>query len=344
MRSQPLVLGSFLLLLSASVGAQIVAATPVAARPSVVVPDVVGSDEVLGAQVQAETGETLGSVEDVLVDSSGRLLAFAIKPAPALRADGQLTALPAETLLPASSSDAISPQRVLHVRREAAAQLRDAPGFARERWNEALTPEFVARMREHFAVKAGDAPAAERLSTLLGSDVVDSEEANVGRVNALAVDLGRRELAAAIVTPVEDLGSRDRLLPVPFSALRPAQARAESARSPSAAGLPPRRAMAVGMKLERLRSAPRFDRGDMQRLRSLLGASDMRSFYAESASRSAAPAQRGASQPQRPAGQRPAGQSAGGSKPAGAGRDGARPSTPKSNSGAARGSGSPRAR
>ena len=330
MRLQPLISGSMLLLLGTSVGAQ-TAATPVAPRANVVVSDVVMSDQLLGAPVQSETGEVLGSVEDALVDgASGRLLAIAVKPEASLRADGQLTAVPAEALMPATSSDATAPQRVLRLRRETAALLKDSPGFARERWNDALTPEWMARMREHFAVKSGDAPKPERLSSLVGNDVVDSDQAAVGRVNALALDLGRREVAAAIVTPVEELGSRDRLLPVPFTALRPAQARAESARTQAAAG-EQRPAMGVAMRLEALMNAPRFDRGDVPRLRAMLGANDMRNFYAQGAQpRAAGATQRGGAEPQRPATGR---------------SNGARPSTPpKSESGKARGSGSPRAR
>jgi sporulation protein YlmC with PRC-barrel domain len=310
------------------------AAMPVAPHASDVVPDVMVSDQLFGAPVQAETGEVLGSVEDAIVDSSsGRILALAVKPAPSLRNDGQLTAVPAEALAPAPPTDAASPQPVVHVRREAAAQLRDAPAFAREHWNDALTADWLAQLREHFAVKATEtaAPVPMRLSSLVGTDVVDSDQAAVGRVNALAVDLGRREISAAIVTPVEELGSRDRLLPVPFTALRPAQARAQAGRA--AAAQPAHPSLAMSVKLERLLQAPRFDRGDLPKLRAMLAGNDVRAFYAAGADQRANGTERGGTQPTRPA----AG-SAGKERP-----DGGRPSTPKSDSGAARGSGRPRA-
>jgi sporulation protein YlmC with PRC-barrel domain len=327
-----------LLILGATAAAQAPAAPapvmPTAPHASDAVPDVMVSDQLFGAPVQAETGETLGSVEDVMVDtSSGRILALAVKPAPALRNDGQLTAVPVEALAPATPTDAANPQPVVRVRREAAAQLRDAPAFAREQWNDALTADWLARLREHFAVKASEAtvPAPMRLSSLVGTDVVDPDQAAVGRVNALAVDLGRREISAAIVTPVEDLGSRDRLMPVPFSALRPVQARAQAARTAAAA--PPRPSLALGVKLERLLQAPRFNRGDLPRLRAMLAGNDVRAFYAAGAEPRTAGTERGGTQPTRPA----AG-STGKEHP-----EGGRPSTPKSDSGTARGSGRPRA-
>jgi sporulation protein YlmC with PRC-barrel domain len=344
MRTQSLLLGSLFLLVGASatsVAAQTAGLTPrptpLPARPATVVSDVIVSDQLLGAPIQDESGEALGTVEDALVDSSGALLAIAVRPAASVRADGQLTAVPVESLMPATSADAVSPRRVLRLRRETAAQLREAPAFARERWNEALSPEWLAGLREHFAVQAAGTATPERLSLLVGSDVVDSAAVAVGRVNALAVDLARREVAAAIVTPVEELGSRERLLPVPFTALRPAEARA--AASSTAAASSPRRSLVVGLSLERLLNAPRFDRGDLSRLRSMLAAKDMRAFYA------GVPDQRAAAATQRGGAERGGRSSAEPQRPAGNRAGGTRPSTPpRSESGAARGSGRPRAR
>lgn len=318
-----------------------VAAAQAAPRANDPAPDVAMSDQILGAPIQSEAGDVLGTVEDVLVDTgTGRMLAVAVAPAASVRADGQLTAVPVEALGDDTAADATAAHRTLHVRRELAGRLSDAPSIARERWNEALDPQWLARLRQHFGVQASDAatPAPERLSALLGSNVVDSSQAAVGRVNAMAVDLARREVTAAIIAPVEELGSRDRMLPVPLGALRAALAPAAPAQPGVRAAAAPadgQRSFSMGLSLDRLLTAPRFDRGDLPRLRALLATKDLREFYAAGAAerRPGTDPQRPATAPQRPA--------TAPQRPGNPRSNSAQPDRSKPASGAARGGGSP---
>jgi len=249
--------------------------------------DFVVSDALLGAPVQSDTGATLGTVDDVVVDAaSGRLLSVVLSPAPSLRADGQLVAVPSEVVQLVPAADATAAPRNVRLLGVTEDKLRAAPGFARERWPEASDRSWLARMRTHFG---GSAPADEaslqpgRLSTLAGREVEDSQRGAVGRVAEVAVDLREREVALALVDTGSDLGPVDRQMAVPYAALRPADASAPAAAAPDRAEA--RRAFALGLSRERLVGAPRVDRGDLPRVFAMARSGEANTFFGVQARR-----------------------------------------------------------
>jgi sporulation protein YlmC with PRC-barrel domain len=243
--------------------------------------DFVVSDALLGAPVQSEAGATVGTVDDVVVDAaSGRLLSVVLSPASSLRADGQLVAVPSETLELAPATDASATPRAVRLRGVTEDQVRGAPGFAPDRWPDAADRSWLARMRTHFG---GSAPAdeaslqPERLSTLAGREVEDSQSAAVGHVAEVAVNLRQREVALALVDTASDLGPADRQMAVPYAALRQAEANDPAAAAPGRAAA--RRAFAVGLPRERLAGAPRVDRGDLPRLFALARSGEANTYF-----------------------------------------------------------------
>jgi sporulation protein YlmC with PRC-barrel domain len=243
--------------------------------------DFVVSDALLGAPVQSDAGATVGTVDDVVVDAAtGRLLSIVLAPAPSLRADGQLVAVPSDAVQLAPTDDASATPRAVRLRGLTEDQLRAAPGFARERWPDAADRSWLARMRTHFGGSAPPDEASlqpERLSTLAGREVEDSQRAAVGRVAEVAVDLREREVALALVDTASDLGPADLQMVVPYAALRQAEAGAPPAAAPDKAAA--RRAFALGLSRERLAGAPRVDRGDLPRVFALARSGEANTFF-----------------------------------------------------------------
>jgi sporulation protein YlmC with PRC-barrel domain len=294
--------------------------------------DLVTSDALLGSPVQSQTGETLGTVDDVFVDgTSGRLLSVVLSPSTSVRADGQLIALPAEAVDfapgPKVVGDDVAVQtagpRALRLNGISDEQLASAPAFSRERWPDRADSSWLPRMRAHFGSTNSTADAGaqpERLTALVGRNVQDDQQAEVGRVAGMAVDLREREVSMALVDTASDLGPDGRQMAVPYAALRNVPAVAAEPGQPSA-----RQAYALGLSRERLASAPRVDRGDLPRLRALARSGEANDFYGVQARRRAQAEQ----QPDRarPERERPE-------------RD--RPERPRGSQGGSRGGGGPR--
>ncbi|HEX5011683.1 MAG TPA: PRC-barrel domain-containing protein [Planctomycetota bacterium] len=322
MKARPLLLAAALACAGGFAVAQQEAA-PDAAAAAVPADDLVVSDALLGAPVQSDAGMTLGTVDDALVDAtSGRLLSVVLSPAPSLRADGQLVALPPESVELAPAADAAAGPRNVRLRGVTEDQLRAAPGFARDRWPDAADSSWLARMRAHFGGNApsdGASPQPERLSTLAGREVQDSQSAAVGRVAEVAVDLREREVALALVDTAPDLGPADRQMAVPYAALRATDA-GDAGRAAARDGAASRQAFALGLSRERLAGAPRVDRGDLPRLFALARSGEANTFFGVQA-------RHGARRAQPPVRARPE-------------RD--RPERPRGSQGGPRGGGGPR--
>ena len=314
-----LLLAAALASLGALAGAQ---DKPGAAPAAATADDFVVSDALLGAPVQSEAGATVGTVDDVVVDAaSGRLLSVVVSPAPSLRADGQLVAVPSDVVQLAPAADAAATPRAVRLRGLTEDQLRTAPGFARERWPDSADRSWLARMRTHFGGNAPPDEASlqpERLSTLAGRDVEDSQRAAVGRVAEVAVDLRQREVALALVDTSSDLGPADRQLAVPYAALRQAEPATPAASAPGQPAA--RRAFALGLSRERLSAAPRVDRGDLPRLFAMARSGEANTFFGVQA--------RGRAQAAQP--------------PARARPERGRPERPRGSQGGTRGGGGPR--
>jgi len=257
------------------------------------------SDALLGAPVVSESDVTLGTLDDLVVDrESGRLLAAVLAPAPSVRPDGQLVPVPADRLQVADAAGAPADQAPHRVRLLGidAARLRDAPAIDRSRWPDRTDRTWFDRMLGHFgATASGEPTRPERLSSLVGRGVEDAEHAPVGRVSNMAVDLGERELALALVDEVD---AGERVLAVPYGALRPAAPETGGPRTAAAAAAG--EDFALGMSRQRLAAAPRVDRADLQRLRALARSGEAHEFFGV---RRRADARPGREQPARPRGE-----------------------------------------
>lgn len=98
----------------------------------------------LGSKVENRRGESLGRIEDLVIDpDDGRVAAAIVSMGAFLGTGGKLTAIP----LPAFTRDEASGRFILDVDRET---LRRAPGFDPDDWPELLDRVWAADVQSHF--------------------------------------------------------------------------------------------------------------------------------------------------------------------------------------------------
>jgi sporulation protein YlmC with PRC-barrel domain len=202
-------------------------------------------NRIIGQNVRNANNDNIGEIKDVMVDlESGRLLYTVVSVGGFLGIGERLVAVPPETLRRSGNTFQMEADKE---------KLSNAPQFldSSDRANEMLSPTFVSSAYKYFGestwFEGGSSSAqfgsAFRASTLLGIDVKDTANQNLGEVDNLLIDLAAGRLAFIILNPDRSLNLRSERYALPPMALTPGADRST---------------LTLGIDRQRLTSAPGF--------------------------------------------------------------------------------------
>ena len=188
----------------------------------------VRASQFIGMEVKDAQGETLGQVNDLIIDPTGQTVHYAVLGFGGFLGLGErLFAYPVQAFRFGLEADTL----VLNVPRE---RLRDAPGFERNRWPDWGRRDEPYRAevdRYHGAQGQGTArPGGTtaqtatvgqpllRVSELLGQNVDDQRGARAGQIEDLVVNLDTARVRYAVLEMDRGWGGDERLVPLSLNA------------------------------------------------------------------------------------------------------------------------------
>ena len=115
-------------------------------------PRFLSASKLVGAEVRNPQDESLGTLKDVMIDTSSGKSAFGVLSfGGVLGLGNKLFAVPWDSF----SVDGEHERLLLDVPRD---RLKDAPGFDSDHWPDFADPAFNERMREHYPARKGASP------------------------------------------------------------------------------------------------------------------------------------------------------------------------------------------
>lgn len=176
------------------------------------------ASKLIGTDVRNPQDENLGKIEDLIVDTKGRVAHYAILSFGGILGIGdKLFAYPVEMLRRTADRDEL----VLDIDK---ARLEKAPGFESNNWPDWGTDSYRRGVDRYFGVdrgeKAGAQPSLMRASKLIGMDVEDNEKRNVGEVEDVIVNLSDGRVPIIVLDFDKAWSPDDKLLPISPTALR----------------------------------------------------------------------------------------------------------------------------
>jgi sporulation protein YlmC with PRC-barrel domain len=225
------------------------------------------ADRLIGREVRTSDDERVGRIDDLLVDlESGRLLYAVVSAGGFLRLGERLVAVP-----PGLFSQVTDRRVIIDANRE---QLTDAPQYSRDRdrQNDMRSVNFVRNVYRHFgqpmqwdtagqAARFGNVHSA---SDLTGMDVQNVQNANIGEISDLMIDMQAGRVLYVILQPDRELARRDSLFALPPNMFTPGTQRDY---------------VVADVDRERLAQAPRFERNNWDTIVSPAWASQVYQYY-----------------------------------------------------------------
>lgn len=178
------------------------------------------ASQILGKDVENARGEDLGEIRDVIVDISDQSVHYVVLEFGGFLGLGEkLFAYPME----AFDLSGDRGEMILNVPQE---KLENAPGFARDTWPNWTEASYSRQVDEYFGTTRANERAItqkgvhmRRVSELLGRDVSDRTGREIGEIQDLVIDIGKGEIAYAVLDFDTDWNVDDKLLPLPMTAL-----------------------------------------------------------------------------------------------------------------------------
>jgi sporulation protein YlmC with PRC-barrel domain len=226
--------------------------------------------DLVGLGVKNDADESLGKVEDVVVDlGQGKLRYAAIAFGGFLGMGDKLFAVPFETLRAARDRNSNAFHIVLHVNKEA---MKKAPGFDKNRWPNFGDANFTADVDRFYTQNTGHrtAPgtASFKSSNIVGMRVDNPQGEHLGRIESLVMDVKSGKIRYAALSFGGFLGMGDKLFAVPWSALK---IQYNTERSQNHAVL--------DINKTRLEKAPGFDKNHWPDFANVEWANNINSYY-----------------------------------------------------------------
>jgi sporulation protein YlmC with PRC-barrel domain len=206
------------------------------------------ASKLMGMNVRNEQGKDLGEINDLVVDVSGNRIHYAV-----LGHGGVLGVGEKEIAVPLSrfSKSRDGRDLVLNMNER---QLEDAPQLERSAdWNDPRTWDNVGQYYHRTlgmpATAAGGQSTARfhRASDVIGMDVVDASNDEVGEIEDLVVNMKDGSIHYAVLEFDRAWNPDDKLVALPMSSFRPSSDRND---------------LVIGMKREQIANAPSFERRD----------------------------------------------------------------------------------
>lgn len=233
------------------------------------------ADRLIGTEVRTSDNERAGKIHDFVVDlESGRVLYVVVATGGVLGIGDRHVAVP-----PGAFSDVTSRRAQLSADRQT---LTDAPQYSdkEDRRDEMRKVSFVSRVNEHFGQQKwweGPTPAGQDPNTfghvhsaddLMGMDVKNVMDADVGEINNLAIDMAEGRVLYVILTPDRSLDLRNNLFALPPNMFTPGREGEH---------------VVADIDKEKLTSAPRMARNDWRQLEDPRWASQVYQHYGKRA-------------------------------------------------------------
>lgn len=191
------------------------------------------SSDLIGSKITDSAGNDLGKIRDLSVDlSAGRVLQVIVSSGGIFGFGARDVAVPASLLTADGTGDSVASR----IDKE---KFQSAPPFTYNQWNTSTGRDLVTSSYQHFAVeprfqsdrRATDQPglsaradgtttapwSVERASKLVGMDVANSANEDIGEVEDLVLDLAAGRVNTVLVSTGGFLGVGDELSAVPPS-------------------------------------------------------------------------------------------------------------------------------
>jgi sporulation protein YlmC with PRC-barrel domain len=191
------------------------------------------SSELIGMDVKNTQGEDLGEIEDLVVDSSQGEVRYAVLSFGGfLDIGNKLFAVPFHAVkLHKNVGDADEYWFVFNIDKE---RLENAPGFDESNWPDFTSADWnrdidvfygqegAAARTSRDETRAGHESGANlvRASQLIGVDVRNAQNENLGEIEDLVMDAGSGKIRYAALSFGGVLGIGDKLFAVPWNAMQ----------------------------------------------------------------------------------------------------------------------------
>jgi len=228
------------------------------------------TSDLVGLAVKNDADESLGKVEDVVVDlAKGKLRYAAIAFGGFLGMGDKLFAVPFETLRAARDRDSNRFHIVLHVNKEA---LKKAPGFDKNHWPDFGDTNFTADVDRFYSHNTGHrttpGTTSFKSSNVVGMRVDNPQGEHIGRIESLVMDLKSGKIRYAAVSFGGFLGMGEKLFAVPWGALK-IQYNTERSQNH----------VVLDVSKSRLEKAPGFDKNHWPNFADHQWANEVNAFY-----------------------------------------------------------------
>lgn len=174
------------------------------------------ASKVIGMKVHNPQNESLGKIDDLIVDVNNERVAYAILSFGGALGMGQkLFAYPLSVFKPAADR---SDQLLLNIDKE---KLKSAPGFERKNWpdwnqQQAYRDDVDKYFGPTVSPKAMPNQHLARASELIGKNVDDRNGAHAGEIEDLVVNLGNATVHYAVLDFDKKWSMDDKMLPLPL--------------------------------------------------------------------------------------------------------------------------------
>lgn len=219
----------------------------------------------VGKTIKNRTGATLGKVEDLMADMESARIAYAVVSlkSPAGR-DERFYVLPWGTLTRGSLDDHVLAD--MPADKATACESfdkRDWPNMADANW---ATKVYKSGNQAPYWKSTGpdSAPRVTRVSEIVGMDVQNPQQENLGEVEELVIDTKNGEIVYAVVAFGGFLGMGDKLFAMPPKSL---QSNASGEK------------LVLNVDKARLKAAPGFDKANWPDMANAEWTSQIRNYY-----------------------------------------------------------------
>ena len=202
------------------------------------------ASQLIGCAITNSKNESLGEIEDIVLDSRNGRIAYAVVAFGGFLGMGEkYFAMPWRLIQVVQRSPEDPPRATLGLEQDS---LKSAPGFDKSKWPDMANPTWAKQVDDYYTSRSEPArpdgatepkgsgvdgkrgvdrePASmpfvhRRLSKLIGMEVVDPQHKHLGSVEDLIVDATSAKVDGALVSFGGTLGMGEKLVLVPTTAL-----------------------------------------------------------------------------------------------------------------------------
>jgi len=201
---------------------------PTTTAPTKELPFCHKASDVIGSKVKNPAGDDLGKVEELVIDPATGTIEYAVLSFGGFLGMGdKLLAIPFSLLkAPPVAEDSHDAHFTLDVEKS---KLEKAPGFPKNNWPDIHAPTWRSDIDKYFGLTRE--PAAEgaidenkefilvKVSDLLGKDVYNKTDDDLGDIKEIVVDPQRSRLNYFVLSSGGFLGLGDKLFAIPWDEL-----------------------------------------------------------------------------------------------------------------------------